>query len=210
MNIHSVMARRTAEKSKSLAAELQAEGPKRQAILDAALELFAERGFHGTAVPLVAERAGVGAGTVYRYFASKEALVNELYQVWKQQLGRAILEDFPLAAPTREQFHELWRRMHQFAAVHPRALAFLEFHHHRDYLDARSRNLEESVLMPIREFIVEAQRKKVLRPGAPEMLFAVVYGTFVALLRGNTEGRITLTQELLDATERTLWDAIKK
>src|SRR5690606_27876447 len=52
---------------------------KREAILHAALELFVERGFWGTAVPEIAEKAGVGAGTIYRYFESKEALVNALY-----------------------------------------------------------------------------------------------------------------------------------
>ncbi|MEA2752174.1 MAG: Bacterial regulatory protein tetR family, partial [Myxococcales bacterium] len=36
---------------------------KREAILDAALTLFAERGFHGTSVPDIAQLAGVGAGT---------------------------------------------------------------------------------------------------------------------------------------------------
>ena len=43
-------------------------------------ELFTERGFHGTAMPLVAERAGVAAGTIYRYFDSKEALVDAVFQ----------------------------------------------------------------------------------------------------------------------------------
>ena len=52
---------------------------KHQKILSAALELFANRGFHGTAVPDVAKLAGVGAGTIYRYFENKEALVNAVY-----------------------------------------------------------------------------------------------------------------------------------
>src|SRR5438067_8425981 len=43
-------------------------GDKREAIMSAALELFVERGFYGTAVPEIAERAEVGAGTIYRYF----------------------------------------------------------------------------------------------------------------------------------------------
>ncbi|MGZ3428822.1 MAG: helix-turn-helix domain-containing protein, partial [Polyangia bacterium] len=64
---------------------------KSDAILKAALELFVERGFHGTPVPLVAERAGVGAGTIYRSFESKEALVNALYQRWKQTIARQIV-----------------------------------------------------------------------------------------------------------------------
>ncbi|MGN6106845.1 MAG: helix-turn-helix domain-containing protein, partial [Kofleriaceae bacterium] len=55
-------------------------GDKREAIIAAALELFVERGFFGTAVPEIAERAGVGAGTIYRYFESNEALVNAIYR----------------------------------------------------------------------------------------------------------------------------------
>jgi TetR/AcrR family transcriptional regulator, repressor of fatR-cypB operon len=186
------------------------EAPKRQAILDAALDLFAERGFHGTAVPLVAQRAGVGAGTVYRYFASKEALVNELFQFWKHELGRTLLTDFPLTAGMRQQFHEVWRRISQFAAVHPKAVAFLELHHHRDYLDARSRAVEEAVLLPLFQFVLTAQEKRSIKPVQPEILMAMVYGTFTALLRASWEKRLTLTPAVLDEAENTLWEAIRR
>ncbi len=47
---------------------------KREAILDAAIATFARLGFRGTDVQLVADRAGVGKGTVYRYFHCKEDL----------------------------------------------------------------------------------------------------------------------------------------
>src|SRR5215831_2739828 len=90
------------------------KGDKREAILTAALELFVERGFYGTAVPEIAERAGVGAGTIYRYFESKEALVNAIYREQKLLFGQVALDDFPSAAPTREQFRVLWMRMAKF------------------------------------------------------------------------------------------------
>jgi AcrR family transcriptional regulator len=47
---------------------------KRQAILDQAIRTFAEQGFRGTDVQVIADGAGVGKGTVYRYFRSKEEL----------------------------------------------------------------------------------------------------------------------------------------
>jgi AcrR family transcriptional regulator len=47
---------------------------KRQAILDQAILTFAECGFRGTDVQVIADGAGVGKGTVYRYFRSKEDL----------------------------------------------------------------------------------------------------------------------------------------
>ena len=50
------------------AVELKAQETREERILDAALSLFAERGFHGTSIPLVLERAGVGASALYRRF----------------------------------------------------------------------------------------------------------------------------------------------
>ena len=47
---------------------------KHLAILEQAIRTFAELGFRGTDVQVIADRAGVGKGTVYRYFRSKEDL----------------------------------------------------------------------------------------------------------------------------------------
>ncbi len=49
-----------------------------QAVLDAALDVFLERGFDAAKLDDVAKRAGVAKGTLYLYFASKEALFEEL------------------------------------------------------------------------------------------------------------------------------------
>ena len=47
---------------------------KRQAILDQAIRTFAELGFRRADVQVIADKAGVGKGTIYRYFRSKEDL----------------------------------------------------------------------------------------------------------------------------------------
>ena len=47
---------------------------KRMAILEQAIRAFAELGFRGTDVQVIADRAGVGKGTVYRYFGNKQDL----------------------------------------------------------------------------------------------------------------------------------------
>src|SRR5215831_3852112 len=104
------------------------KGDKREAIMSAALDLFVERGFFGTAVPEIAERAGVGAGTIYRYFESKEALVNVMYREQKMRFGHEVIADFP-AGNTRELFRTLWMKMATFAGKNPKAFVFLELHH---------------------------------------------------------------------------------
>lgn len=54
-------------------------GRTRDAIVDAALELFRENGFEGTTMRAIAERAGVSVGNAYYYFSSKDELVQGFY-----------------------------------------------------------------------------------------------------------------------------------
>jgi TetR/AcrR family transcriptional regulator len=50
----------------------------RQEILDTALKLFSERGFHNVSMQQIAEASEFAVGTIYNFFASKEALFDEL------------------------------------------------------------------------------------------------------------------------------------
>ena len=60
-----------------------AQAEKRRTILDAALRVFARKGFHSARVADVAREAGVAYGLVYHYFPSKEAMLDELFdQRW--------------------------------------------------------------------------------------------------------------------------------
>jgi AcrR family transcriptional regulator len=48
---------------------------REEAILDAAGEVFAERGFHAASLDEIAARVGIAKGTIYLHFASKDALL---------------------------------------------------------------------------------------------------------------------------------------
>src|SRR3954470_24603386 len=75
MNIHSVMPLNVvARRSRSALVE-GAPAPKRDSLLRAAIDVFAERGFFNAQVADVARAAGVAAGTVYLYFRSKDDLL---------------------------------------------------------------------------------------------------------------------------------------
>jgi TetR/AcrR family transcriptional regulator, repressor of fatR-cypB operon len=188
----------------------EAREDKRQAILDAALELFSELGFHGTTVPQVAERAGVAAGTIYRYFEGKEALVNALFQHWKGELGRALMNDFPTMRPVREQFHVFWRRMHRFATDHRTAFAFLELHHHAAYLDAKSREVEDTVLSAARAFFDATRRQQLTKDVSSELVIAMVWGAFSGVIKGSWIIQTELTETELDQAESCMWEAIRR
>lgn len=180
-----------------------------EAILAAALELFVDRGFHGTSVPSVAERAGVAAGTIYHYFASKEALVNALFKRWKLEISAGIIEGFPHDKPAREQFRTIWTRMADFAVDHPKELAFLELHHHSSYLDDESRAIENGVLEFGIAMVKRAQDEQALKPLPPALLMELVMGAFLGVFRAGIDGRIPLDRETLMLAERCCWEAVR-
>ncbi len=187
----------------------RAHGDKREAILDAALELFVERGFYGTAVPEIADRAGVGAGTIYRYFESKEALVNTIYRQQKLMFANAVLDGFPLAATTREQFRTLWLRMAAFATEHPNAFVFLELHHHARYLDDDSRAVESRMQTLFTGVITNAQARGELKQGPPHMLMGLVMGAFVGMIRSCVETASPLGEAEWTVAEQWIWEAVR-
>lgn len=57
---------------------MTAEKSKRDLILDAAAVVFAQHGFHDAKMEEIAAQAGVGKGTLYEYFSSKQQLFQEL------------------------------------------------------------------------------------------------------------------------------------
>jgi AcrR family transcriptional regulator len=57
----------------------EAQGPVRERVLAAAVELFATNGFDGTSVQEIVERAQVTKGALYHYFTSKDDLLYEIY-----------------------------------------------------------------------------------------------------------------------------------
>jgi TetR/AcrR family fatty acid metabolism transcriptional regulator len=77
---------------------------KRRLILDAAIRVFARRGFHACRVSDVADEAGVAYGLVYHYFDSKEEILNTLFQErWQLMLDAIVEIDRPTDKSAREK-----------------------------------------------------------------------------------------------------------
>src|SRR5262245_22222533 len=114
MNVHSFqdMSARAARRrpSRPRRARGTREAPKRDAILDAATQVFAEKGFFGAQVADVARRAGVAAGTVYLYFKGKDDLLISLFNRTMREAideGRQLLTTVSDPVARLQRFAEL-------------------------------------------------------------------------------------------------------
>src|SRR3954463_4726914 len=94
MNIHSV-----SSSAASLRAADPARAGRRDAILRAAIDVFAGRGYFNAQVADVARAAGIAAGTVYLYFRSKDDL---LVSIFEKTMREALAEGRAAAADLGE------------------------------------------------------------------------------------------------------------
>ncbi len=174
--------------------------------MGASLALFAERGFHGTRVPEIAERAGVGVGTIYRYFPTKEALVNAVYRDRKQAFAAAMAVAVDQDATPGDQARALWRASVAWAQANRSAFRFLELHHHADYLDAESRAATEQTQAVLRTQLADARRAGAVRKDLSlDILVALLSGALAGFVRDADAGAFRTDRPTIDAAGVAVW-----
>ena len=156
-------------------------GPKRDAILRAAIDVFAERGFFNAQVADVARAAGVAAGTVYLYFKSKDDLLVSIFERSMREgltMGRAAVVDL------RDPGERLRRlaRAHLARLGNDRNLAIVfqvELRQSTKFMERFSSTLLRDYLGLIREAIADGQREGLFRAdikptSAAKMIFGAL------------------------------------
>ena len=140
-------------------------GPKRDAILRAAIDVFAERGFFNAQVADVARAAGVAAGTVYLYFKSKDDL---LVSIFERSMREGLTGGRAAVANLRDPRERLRRlaRAHLARLGHDRNLAIVfqvELRQSTKFMERFSATLLRDYLGLIREAIADGQREGLFR-----------------------------------------------
>jgi AcrR family transcriptional regulator len=83
----------------------------RQRLLDAAAELFAERGIEGASVDAIAERAERTSGAVYDHFGGKDGLLYALLEGWADDVAAVITAELAAASTLDDRLAALWRNV---------------------------------------------------------------------------------------------------
>ena len=140
-------------------------GPKHDAILRAAIDVFAERGYFNAQVADVARVAGVAAGTVYLYFKSKDDL---LVSIFERSMREALVEGRAAVADVRDPRERLQRfaRMHLARLGRDRNLAIVfqvELRQSTKFMERFSVTLLRDYLGLIRAAFADGQREGLFR-----------------------------------------------
>jgi AcrR family transcriptional regulator len=186
-----------------------AQEEKRRLILQAAVRVFARKGYHTCRVGDIAEEAGVAHGLLYHYFSSKDELLETIFrQTWSELLD-AVAEVEASGEPAREQLRQVaaillrsWTRDPDLVRVLVREVA-------------RSPQLQGRVEEIGRAF--EAIERIVARGQAagefrrdldPRLASWIFYGGLEELLTGWVLGQLPDGEEAVARAERTVVDVV--
>ena len=179
----------------------------------AALEIIAEHGFHGAPMSMIAEKASVGAGTIYRYFESKDALIRSLYDELTKRVVSELRQNYSNADSFRERFLHLSRTLLSYFVAHPVDFRFLEQYFNSPYGVTFKRErlrgaADEQDLFRI--FFEEGVREKALKDFPLFIHFGMTIGPIIFLVRDHVLGFFELTEEQIIQASEACWDAIKR
>ena len=186
---------------------------KRAIILQAALELIAERGFHGAPMSLVAQRAGVSAGIIYHYFASKEELIHALYRQIEADFSRALLGGGPQLLPLAKAFTQIWLNAYRFYRSHPHEARFLEQYKHSPFHQA---TVVPDELLPEGDFAFMAQlfaadpAERPIKDLPFDVIYELTLGVAARVAYHHASDEHAIDEQLLEQIAAACWQAIAR
>ena len=178
---------------------------KRDAILDAMLEVVVEQGFHEAPMSLISERSGASAGVIYHHFSSKQEIIEALYQRIRALKRDSFLAGYSPEMEAREAFIQLWMNLYNFYRKHLREMRFLEQYESAGFACApheASMDREEAHIF--RRFQGRSQGG-VLKDWPLEVLQELTIGLVERLARRPRK----LTQAVLRDVGATVWEAVR-
>lgn len=186
---------------------------KRDDILQAALEIISEHGFHGSPMSMIAEKAGVGAGTIYCYFKSKDEIIIEINRTLEEEMLSAIEKNYPFNKDVKKRFIHLYKTVFTYFINHPVHFRFLEQYFYSPYgVSVHNERIVGSAGKPniFQKLVKQGIKQKVIKDIPIFMHFALAFGPILVLARNHVLGLVELDNVQINQAIEAVWDAIKK
>ena len=152
--------------------------PKREKIFNAAVKKFSEKGTTGTTMKEISQEAGVGKGTLYRYFDDKEDLVSSLMSYGFKQLTEVIKTEIEGIESATEKLKKAVAVQLQFYKQHCDFCRFLtrEFWGYKNKFEENIKEIRSDYTVVMEEIIEEGISQNEFKVKDPEIAAVSLIG----------------------------------
>ncbi len=163
---------------------------RRNQILDAAAQVFAEKGFHPTTIKDIARHAGIADGTIYNYFENKTALLLGILERMREQA----IQQMPPPPPDPGDLHNLVRFYLQVALQQQDTALFRVVISEMMVNPELRAQYQQTILEPTLQIAEMLFAERGLPPDEVRLLVRAVSGMVMGLLMQRIIGDAVITQ----------------
>ena len=181
---------------------------KQNAILDEALALISEHGFHGAPISAIAKQANVGAGTIYRYYKTKDELIKDLYLREKQAVMSYIMDGCGPQYSVKENFRRIWYNILSAQSSYDVRSRFLDQFYNSPFNEMVTPEERTEMLAEAQALFDRGVKEGVLREDTIEVCGPVFMGTVSYLAHLVKCGGLEMSDDLSEKAFNTCWRAV--
>ena len=161
---------------------------------------------------LVAERAGVAAGTIYLYFENKDTLIKETYLYLVERFLSAMLENYPEGDSVRNRFLHIGKVLVRYFMAAPLEFRFLEQFRNSPYGVAHRREkfFGKKDKDIITDLFTEGLESNIVKDLPLPVLFALSFAPLLDLCRDHILQFIELDDLLISRCVEACWEALRR
>lgn len=184
---------------------------KRIKILIAAEQLLAERGLYGLSMKVLADNAGIAAGTIYRYFDNKEMLMIELHQHIRTEAAQTIFFGWSESQSPQQKYNQLWRNAFDAVLDNPQRLAVIEMLCFMPNTPHKTITIfEDTSFLPLLNFYQQCITEKHFYDWPIPALVALSFDSAINLAKKVLTERLQLDEQLLAQVRDASWQIIQQ
>ena len=186
---------------------------KREDILQSALKLLAEQGFHGAPMARIAEHAGVGTGTIYRYFENRDALILAVHRMIYDELTTSLLAHHPKERSVKEFFFHIGTCIIDYFIKNPLKSRYNEQFFNSPYGNEMRRNeldKDNGQYDLFQELYKKGLSDQMVKPVPMAIFFDLAFAPMVWAVRDHHLGFVAIDKAVSDTIVSACWDCIKR
>jgi TetR/AcrR family transcriptional regulator, repressor of fatR-cypB operon len=177
---------------------------KREAILDAMLDLVVTRGLEDAPMSVLAKKSGASPGVIYHYFASKDEVIHAVHERVISIKHKVFFEGVSLQESPHDALIQMWLNAYRFYRTHRKEARFLDQYLNSSYCEPGSKEDDSEETARILQWLKPKKKGGVLKDLPPEAIESLTLGLAASLAKSpKAYSRGTL----LNIAE-TVWAAI--
>lgn len=183
---------------------------KKIKLLEAALPMFVEDGFHGTSTGKIAQQAGVATGTLFNYFKTKDDLVLALYVHLKDELADYIRAHAFQGSGLRDMMKAQFLASLFWAVDNPLKFRFIQQFHTSPYASLLDQAVIAEQSQPHLSLIKQGIAAGILQDMPADLIYALIssqtFGLYQYIISQDVSS--ARQHQLIEQTFDLLWKMI--